>query len=158
MHDDGEPTGDGPELDPILRTSAIAVLEHAHRPYSGLAVGAAVEVALRDGSRAVLSGANVENASYGLTMCAERVAIGSAVSAGAVRVLRVVIAVDAEHPLPPCGACRQVIAEFAAPDVEVLCISTGGGEQRTTVGELLPGAMGAGDLPSSAQSGPSPQA
>jgi cytidine deaminase len=134
------------DLESVLRFTAEAARDHAHRPYSGLAVGAAVEVELADGSRAVFGGCNVENASFGLTMCAERVAIGSAVAAGATRVLRVVVTVGGAAPLQPCGACRQVIAEFAAPEVEVLCLAEGGARSAHTLAELLPAAMGARDL------------
>ena len=135
------------DFDRVLRFTAAASRDHAYRPYSDLAVGAALEVELGDGTRAVFGGCNVENASFGLTMCAERVAVGNAVAAGARRVLRVVIATEGERPLTPCGACRQVLAEFAGPDVEVLCTTSGGAEVRYTIADLLPASMGQGDLP-----------
>ena len=138
---------DSDNLERSLRFLAAATRDHAHRPYSGLGVGAAVEVLLADGTRAVFGGCNVENASFGLTMCAERVAIGSAVAAGAKGVLRVVVSTAGERPITPCGACRQVIAEFAERDLEVLCVTDAGVERRFTLAELLPHSMGASDLP-----------
>jgi cytidine deaminase len=122
----------------------------AHCPYSGLAVGAALRVRLVDGTVADFAGCNVENASYGLTICAERVALGTAVAAGAVQVIAVVVVTDSEPVLTPCGACRQVLAEFAAPEVVVCCLGRGGRELRLRMGELLPKAMGPADLPSRA--------
>ena len=122
--------------------AARAVKLNAHAPYSGFAVGAVVE--FDDGS--VFTGCNVENSSYGLTMCAERVAIGAAVAAGqrAGGLKRVVVATDATPPSSPCGACRQVIAEFG-DDVEV--VSVGNGEtRRWTIDELLPERFGGKDL------------
>lgn len=87
--------------------------EQAHAPYSGFSVGAAVLAA--DGR--IFVGCNVENLSYGLTMCAERVAIGAAVAAGAKSFMAIVVVADTAVPISPCGACRQVMAEFSVPRV-----------------------------------------
>ncbi|MBL8918151.1 MAG: cytidine deaminase [Myxococcaceae bacterium] len=113
----------------------------AHAPYSRFFVGAAIEC--DDGS--VISGCNVENASYGLTVCAERNAVGAMVRQG-LKPVRVAIVVDHSRPVPPCGMCRQVLAEFAAPGVEVRSRTLDGKELSTTVGELLPWAFGGGFL------------
>lgn len=115
--------------------------DRAYAPYSGFRVGAAVEGI--DGS--VHAGCNVENASYGLSMCAERVAIGVAVAAGVTRFRRVVVVSDCDPPAAPCGACRQVLAEFA-PEAEVAAV---GPEQtkRWRVRDLLPDAFSPDQLP-----------
>ena len=105
--------------------------ENAHAPYSRFFVGAALET---DDGR-IFSGCNVENLSYGLTNCAERVAIGSAIAAGAKKITRIVCVADTDTPISPCGACRQVMAEFDIPLV-MLCNKT---EQIVfSLDELLP--------------------
>jgi cytidine deaminase len=109
----------------------------AHAPYSKFHVGAAIEC--DDGS--IVSGCNVENASYGLTVCAERNAIGAMVLKGR-RPRRVAIVVDHSRPVPPCGVCRQVLAEFADAGVPVRSRTLIGDVLETTVGELLPFAFG----------------
>jgi cytidine deaminase len=102
--------------DDELIAQARAVARHAHSPYSGVRVGAALLGV--DGR--VFVGCNVENASYGLTICAERAAICAAVAAGARRVTAVAVATELDEPARPCGACRQVLAEFGPAMVVVL--------------------------------------
>ena len=98
-----------------LVSAARAVREHAVADYSHFKVGAAIETA--DGT--IVTGCNVENATYGLTMCAERVAIFKALSEGHRKFKRIAIVADTETPTPPCGACRQIIWEFCG-DVDVV--------------------------------------
>jgi cytidine deaminase len=120
-----------------LRAEAKAMAAHAYAPYSGVRVGAA---ALVDDGR-IVTGCNVENASIGLTTCAENgVASALAATGGGRLVALAVVAGDGE-PLSPCGRCRQVLSEFADPSMP---IDTG--EGTTTLGELLPGAFGPSDL------------
>ena len=118
-----------------LVEAARAAQEHAHCPYSRYRVGAALET----GDGRVFVGSNVENASYGLTICAERAAVVSAVSAGARNFRRIVIASDSEPPAPPCGACRQVLAEFGS-ELEVESVGPLQ-TRRWTLRELLPDAF-----------------
>ena len=111
------------------------VMRHAHAPYSKFHVGAALEAA--DGR--IFVGTNVESASYGLTICAERMALGAAVAAGARKFTRIVVTTVVDPPAAPCGACRQLLAEFGL-DLEV--ISAGPkSERHWTLGELLPAAF-----------------
>ncbi len=114
--------------------------QQAYAPYSRFRVGAAVEG--EDGT--IFAGCNVENASYGLVMCAERVAIGAAVAAGVRRFRRVAVVSDSEPPAAPCGACRQVIFEFA-PDADVLAVGPRS-SHRWTMRELLPAAFSGSQL------------
>jgi cytidine deaminase len=118
-----------------LIETARAAQRRAYCPYSHYQVGAALEA--EDGT--VFSGCNVENASYGLTICAERAAVCTAVSAGARRFRRIVVATDSEPPAPPCGACRQVLAEFGL-ELEVEAIGSTR-SKRWTMRELLPDAF-----------------
>jgi len=120
--------------DDLVR-AARAAQRAAYAPYSKFRVGAALEA--EDGT--VFTGCNVENASYGLTICAERAALAAAVTAGARRFRRIVIASDSTPPASPCGACRQALAEFG---LELAVRSVGpGGELGWTLGDLLPDAF-----------------
>jgi cytidine deaminase len=118
-----------------LVEAARAAQEHAYCPYSQYRVGAALET--DDGL--LFTGCNVENASYGLTICAERSAVFTAVSAGARRFRRIVVATDSEPPGPPCGACRQVLAEFG-PELEVESVGPTQ-SKRWRIRDLLPDAF-----------------
>ncbi len=109
----------------------------AYAPYSGYRVGAAI-LCCEDG--AVFTGCNVENASYGLTMCAERVAAGAAVAAGYRTLEAIAIYADGPEPPMPCGACRQVLAEFN-PEMVVVA-SNGKGSRSLRLNELLPFSFG----------------
>ena len=122
--------------------AARAVQAQAYAPYSRYRVGAALET--EDGT--IYVGCNVENASYGLTNCAERVAIGSAVSAGARRFRRLVVVTDSDPPAPPCGACRQVLMEFG-PDLVVESVGPHR-SMRWVLRDLLPASFGSELLPS----------
>jgi cytidine deaminase len=117
----------------VLVAAARAARKHAYAPYSRFRVGAAVRA-----GRAVFRGANVENASYGLTVCAERVAVGAAVASGARRLDAIAIASGTRDPTPPCGACLQVLAEFGGPELPVVLAGAGGRVVETTLGELMP--------------------
>lgn len=124
-----------------LRELAIAAAGRAYCPYSGFPVGAAVLV---EGGATFAAG-NVENASFGLTTCAERNAVCQAVAAGHRRVLAVAVYTPTRLPTTPCGACRQVLNEFG-PDCEVFCFADGGAPLRFRLSELLPRAFGPGNL------------
>lgn len=116
-----------------LWETAKASREHAHAPYSGFKVGCALETA--DGR--IIGGCNVESASYGLTVCAERIAIFKSVSEGVKTFVRVCIVADTERPTTPCGACRQLLWEFCG-DAEVLMGNLNGIILRKRMSELLP--------------------
>lgn len=118
---------------PALRQAADAAMRQAYAPYSKFRVGAAL---LTDGG-AIVSGCNVENASYPAGTCAERVALGSAVAAGHRRFHAVMIVSEASEPTPPCGICRQALVEFGS-SLQVLSRTTGGSEARWSLEELLP--------------------
>lgn len=108
------------------------VRERAYAPYSGFRVGAAVLA--EDGT--VHVGCNVENASYGLSICAERSAVVAAVAAGCTRFRAIAISVDGDRPVAPCGACRQVLGEFS-PDVRVIS-EAGERREEWSLSGLLP--------------------
>jgi cytidine deaminase len=117
-----------------LVAAARAVRQSAHAPYSKFRVGAAVA----DQAGRIHVGCNVENASYGLTTCAERNAVAAAVAAGARRIVAVAVVSGSRPPASPCGACRQVLAEFAAPGAPVFIGGPAGRAVETSVGALLP--------------------
>lgn len=119
-----------------LVATATAARTRAFAPFSRFLVGAAVEA--EDGT--VVAGCNVESASYGLTMCAERVAVFAGVAQGMRWFRRVAVVTDTPTPTPPCGACRQILWEFA-PDAEVVLANLAGDVRRFTMRELLPGAF-----------------
>lgn len=127
-----------------LRRAAEDVRAHAHVPYSGFAVGAAL---LADDGR-IYSGCNVENASYGLTICAERAAVTNMVGSGARSIAAVFVVADADRPVPPCGACRQVLREFAVARAPLRMANLQGAVQDVALGELLPFAFSKEDLDS----------
>jgi cytidine deaminase len=124
-----------------LIDAAREVMVKAHCPYSKFHVGAALEAA--DG--AVFTGCNVESASYGGTICAERTALVAAVAAGRRRFARIAVVSDADEPVAPCGLCRQLLAEFGL-DLEVIAVGSKGGRVSWRLGELLPHAFTAADL------------
>jgi cytidine deaminase len=127
------PAEPAPKVLDELAAAARAVQRHAYAPASRFPVGAAV---LADGGR-VFSGCNVENASYGLTICAERAAVCAAVAAGVRAIRAVAVATDAREPARPCGACRQVLAEFG-PAMTVLLLGSGDRRVLTTLERLFP--------------------
>ena len=119
-----------------LVAQAREVRERAHAPYSNFKVGAAVEC--RDGR--IFTGCNVENSSYGLSLCAERVALFKAVSEGATDFTRIAVIADTRSQVPvrPCGACRQVISDLCGAETEVIMVNLDGHSETRRVAELLP--------------------
>lgn len=122
-----------PEVQERLVVAARAVRMHAYAPASRFLVGAAVLAS--DGR--VFTGCNVENASYGLTICAERAAVCAAVAAGVRTLVATAIATDLVEPASPCGACRQVLAEFGLTQ-QVLLVGRGSAVRTVALSELLP--------------------
>jgi cytidine deaminase len=118
-----------------LIEAALAVRNHAHVPYSNFAVGAA----LLTGSGKVFTGCNVENLSYRLTVCAEEAAVAAAIAGGERDFVAIAIVADSSEPAMPCGACRQVLAEFN-PDIEVITSTPSGRSETVRLSELLPRA------------------
>ena len=118
-----------------LLIEARKVREQAYAPYSRFAVGAA----LLTKSGRVFTGCNVENLSFGLTICAERNAVFAAVAAGEREFVKIAIVADSKTPVTPCGACRQVLAEFAK-ELKICCVNLEGESFHSTITELLPRA------------------
>jgi cytidine deaminase len=116
---------------------AKATRHFAHAPYSNFSVGAA----LLSSDGRVFTGCNVENSTYGLSMCAERVAIFKAISEGATAIARVVVVTDHENIAPPCGCCRQMIWEFSTDGTEVVLSNLSGDVRTYRITELLPEAF-----------------
>lgn len=116
--------------------------EKAYVPYSHFKVGACVLT--EDGK--IYKGCNIENASYGLTNCAERTALFNAYSSGDTRIKAIAVVADTEKPVPPCGACRQVMLELGGEELIVILCNMKGDFKVTTVKELLPGAFSSTDL------------
>ena len=121
-----------------LIEKATKARENAHAPFSDFKVGAALLTESGD----IISGCNIENASYGLTMCAERVAIFKAISEGAHDFAKICVVADTENLTPPCGACRQIIWEFCG-DVEIVLANLQNATETFQMSELLPKAFDA---------------
>jgi cytidine deaminase len=128
-------------LSDALIAAAQQARQRAHAPYSHFHVGAALEA--DDGT--VFTGCNVENASYGGTICAERTAAVTAVAAGKKKFRRIAVASDATEPVAPCGLCRQFLAEFGTA-LTVVSVGTGGKTKSWTLAELLPSAFTGADF------------
>lgn len=128
--------------DKSLTIIANEMLEMAYVPYSKFPVGAALLT--KDGK--IFSGCNIENASFSLTNCAERTAIFKAVSEGVRDFEKLIVTANTTGPVSPCGACRQVIAEFCEPGMPVILTNKTGDVFETTVAELLPGAFTEKDM------------
>lgn len=142
MVSDDETAGHGSAAPDLLRAEALAAAGRAYRPYSGLGVGAAALATSADGSGTrVVTGCNIENASYGLTLCAECSLVSDLHRTGGGRLLEVVVVFHTGEPLAPCGRCRQLLSEHGGPG---LVVHTARGP--VTLGELLPDAFGPGDL------------
>ena len=131
------PVNDAAIDDPLM-AAALAAREHAHAPYSRFRVGAAVQ----DEQGRVHTGCNIENATYGLTVCAERVAVWKAMSEGARQFRRIAVATDTDLLTPPCGACRQILWEFCG-DIEVALVNTRGASETLRLKDLFPRAFDA---------------
>lgn len=125
-----------------LLDEAIKAREYAYVPYSKFQVGAALLA--KDGK--VFHGCNIENASYGMTNCAERTALFKAYSDGVTQFDSLVVVADTDGPISPCGACRQVISELCDAEMEVILTNLKGDILRITVKDLLPGAFSPDDL------------
>ena len=128
--------------DMSLLTLATEVRSRAYAPYSRFLVGAAI----RTPSGATYVGCNVENVAYPEGTCAEAGAIAAMIAAGERTITEILVIADSPTPVPPCGGCRQKIAEFAAPEVKVTLCTTDGLQKVTTVADLLPGVFTAAHM------------
>jgi cytidine deaminase len=115
---------------------------NAYAPFSNFLVGAAVYT----GNHKIYQGCNIENSSFGLTNCAERTAIFKAVSEGERKIAAIAVVGDTEGPISPCGACRQVMAEFCDQDTKIYLTNLQGNTEEWTLAQLLPGAFRASDM------------
>ncbi|HZS38787.1 MAG TPA: cytidine deaminase [Polyangia bacterium] len=129
------------DMDALI-AAAKAVRKNAHAPYSRYQVGAAV----RGDDGKIYAGCNVENASYGLALCAERGAVAQAIAAGAKKITAAAVITSTSPPAAPCGMCRQTLAEFAR-DLPIALINDAGERVDVTLAELLPRAFRSEDLP-----------
>lgn len=128
-------------MDELIQ-AATKARENSYAPYSKFAVGAAVQTSAGE----IFGGCNIENASYGLSMCAERNAIFNAVSAGHQDLVAIAVIGQTDGPISPCGACRQVISEFLLQRAPVYLTNLAGNTVTTTVAAILPGAFLKGEL------------
>ncbi len=133
-----QPTGRGgaAAIDALVAAAA-SVRKNAYAPYSRFPVGAAVLA----GSGRAFAGCNVENCSYGLSLCAERAAVAAAIAAGETEIAAVAIVTGSAEPSPPCGLCLQTLAEFGAPEMAVVLVNPRGVRRRCLLRDLLPRAF-----------------
>jgi len=124
-----------------LLAAALDARQHAHAPYSHFKVGAALE----DSQGRIHTGCNVENSTYGLTICAERVAVFKAMSEGVREFRRIAVAADTGKLTPPCGACRQILWEFCG-DIEITLVNPRGASETLRMKDLFPRAFDASYL------------
>jgi len=130
-----------PEAGELVRL-AVNIREKAYAPYSGFHVGAAL---FADNGK-VYTGCNVENASYGAAICAERTAVVKAISDGAKKILAIAVSSDSNSPTMPCGICRQVLSEFCSPDMPLFLSNKNGEYKVFTFEELLPHSFKQSDM------------
>jgi cytidine deaminase len=124
-----------------LLAAALDARQHAHAPYSHFSVGAALE----DADGRIHTGCNIENSTYGLTLCAERVAVFKAISEGVREFRRIAVAADTDILTPPCGACRQILWEFCG-DIEITLVNPRGKSETLRMKDLFPRAFDASFL------------
>ena len=121
-----------PSLERLI-SAARSAREKAHAPFSNFKVGAAIE----DENGRIFTGCNVENATYGLTICAERVAVFKAISEGARKLTRIAVVADTPQLTPPCGACRQILWEFC-PDADLVLANLSGARETLSIRHIFP--------------------